>query len=124
MNKEHLRCQVFMLVFLQNLQVILLKISTAVDYGEQSTYLVNRINKEALEELMQVLDNFPSTLFYLAGSFGTIKVLSYLMHTKGDTPPINYFNYYFHSKPYAQVLSFVPPKYTYSFVMSKYLSYV
>ncbi|XP_062185489.1 uncharacterized protein LOC133889062 isoform X2 [Phragmites australis] len=34
--------------------VILLKISTAVDYGEQSTYLVNRINKEALEELMQL----------------------------------------------------------------------
>jgi hypothetical protein len=43
------------LIFVQTLQVILLKTSTSVNYvnAEQPT-LVNRMNKEALEELMQV----------------------------------------------------------------------
>lgn len=70
-----------MLIFLQNWQGILIKIFTAVDCinGGQPTHLVNRISQEALQQLMQVLDiwtcSFPSTLFYLADSFGPIKFL-------------------------------------------------
>lgn len=58
MNKEALDVLGTLLIFFQNVQTILLKISIAVDCinDEQSTHLVSRISKEALEDFMQVFD--------------------------------------------------------------------